>query len=133
MKIDPGGWRQTGQGGGVASGNAMLPETVRRLACQRFERICGAVENRNGDCVKDGCPIPPAGELLEIIGPHDPNKVGAWKGCFEGAQAMDRIAGVELGFDVGDMNAWIAGHIARCGHAFGQTCHACLWFERVLR
>lgn len=103
-----GGVRQRLPGGGVA---------LRRLAVQGLNTAAWAVQHRHGHQAHDLVPVAPAGQLRQIIGPHQPDKLHPRPAALQGGQRIPGISGAQAPFDGADQDARMSG----CGVGGFQT------------
>ena len=98
----------------------------------RSIRIGMPLENRNRAGGEDRPPVPPARQLGQVVGAHQPDEPVPGP-CGQPAQRVGGVAGAEPRLQRQHPQARVTGDRRRPGHALGQRRHAGLGLERVLR
>jgi len=78
-------------------------------------------------------PTPPAADLRQIVGAHQPDETGARKAPLQRVQRVGGIAGAEPRLDIGHLDALVGHHRGGGRHPIGERRHAADRFQRVLR
>ena len=106
------------------------PAPVRRARRAR-ENFAEDDRSRRSGPGRDPLPVLPAMELREIVGAHDPYEAQAGSAA---AQIIDRVDSVTCsddGFETGDVDARIGGHVAsRCARS-SSSCRSAIVLQRI--
>jgi len=105
----------------------------RRDPGRRRKSIRRSAENCNGHGCKNCAPVPPAGNLGQIVRPHQPDKAITWKNTPQGAKRINRVAGFKLRFKIRHPDAGVPGNGPGTGHAICQRRHAFFRLQWILR
>ena len=120
MDEDPGGWPLARQPGGPRFGQPAACMAPCRLSGQRFQMIGRPVKNRNGNYMKQFLPIPPCGQLDQIVGTHEPDEADAGKVPDQGLEGLHGVDGPERGLDGSRQDSGVPGAGPGVGQALGQ-------------
>jgi len=110
-----------------------LPVMPRRHPGRRRKSIRRSAENCNGHGCKNCAPVPPAGNLGQIVRPHQPDKAITGKNTPQGTKRINRVAGFKLRFEIRHPDAGVPGNGPGTGHAFCQRRHAFFRLQWILR
>src|SRR5262249_52945787 len=131
MEVDPGGRLAVGERARVALADARRGERLGgRRGGGRVARA-EAVDDRDRHLLGDIAPILPKVKLGEIVGAHDPDETHRRKAAREPRDGVGGEACADRGFKIGDVDAWVRGHLARARHALGKRRKHARVFERV--
>ncbi len=100
---------------------------------QRMQRVSRSGENCKRGGGKYCRPLPPMVNLFQIIGPHQPNKFGAWKSFVQCRQCIGSIARADPGFEIGDFDLAVTGDSFGIAQSHRKRGHTARGFQRILR
>src|SRR5580700_7959056 len=90
-----------------------------------------AIDHRYGHHLGDVAPALPAMEAAQIVGTHDPDEMHTSAPPDQIADRLVGVAGAELGFEAGDINAGMMRQGSGGGQARGERRKAPRIFERI--
>lgn len=117
---------------GAFRASAKPVKSACSLRKQSPGRIRRTVENRNGKRPEQGRPVPPFGELGQIVGAHQPNETRLRDAPAQGENRLDRVTSAERALDGRGADGGPAGHRRRTRQARIERRHARIRFEGVL-
>src|SRR5262245_17104295 len=108
MEIDPGRRLAIGQAGSRPVRYAVAGERMGGHRGRGVKARTDAVDDYDGKERRDAPPILPAGETSQVVGTHDPHEPHAPAAANQKTDRVVGVAGVDDGFETGDVDARIA-------------------------
>ena len=131
MQEDEGRRFRRRQPRGVGFGQTVARQPYAGARPRGGERGTGAVDDGDGNKPRDGAPAPPAVELTQIVGAHQPDEAHMRRAARQPEQSVVGVALADVGLDAGDDDARMGGDAAGLRHAFGERRQIGRPFQRI--